>query len=645
MIDKATIDRIMNAADIVDVVSEFVSLRKSGSNFKGLCPFHNEKTPSFVVSPSRGICHCFSCGKGGNAVGFIMEHEQMTYPEALRWLAKRYHIEIVEHELSDDEKRKENERESLFIVNEWAKDYFKNLLHNDIDGRAIGMQYFRSRGFRDDIIEKFDLGFALADRSNMANAALAAGYKDDYLVKTGLCFKTEHEELVDKFSGRVIFPWINVSGKVCAFGGRLIDSRTKGLNQKYLNSPDSEIYHKDHELYGIYQAKKAIVKEDMVYMVEGYTDVISMHQCGIENVVANSGTALSIHQIRLLRRFSPNITLIYDGDAAGIHAALRGTDMLLSEGMNIKVLLLPQDEDPDGFAQKHSAEEFRNYIINNATDFIKFKTRVMLEGVTDTVKRAEAVNSIIRSVSVISDPIIRASYLKESASSLGLSETTLITIMNQYIYSDKENIRKEEERQKEKIITQIKEQKSDVSSAGLKIERLIIQMVIRYGEIVIYNNVEFENEDGTKGTTSLNLAQYVNYELSADNLKFQNPLFNNILQEAVEHSSDKDFVAETYFTMHPDFEISSLATDLSVEKFKLSRSLQPQITPDNVRNDIRHLILDYRMDIIENRIKEYRDEIMASQNDPEKLKEAMAKYSDAQTIRNNLAKLLGSNIL
>lgn len=645
MIDKATIDRIMNAADIVDVVSEFVSLRKSGSNFKGLCPFHNEKTPSFVVSPSRGICHCFSCGKGGNAVGFIMEHEQMTYPEALRWLAKRYHIEIVEHELSDDEKRKENERESLFIVNEWAKDYFKNLLHNDIDGRAIGMQYFRSRGFRDDIIEKFDLGFALADRSNMANAALAAGYKDDYLVKTGLCFKTEHEELVDKFSGRVIFPWINVSGKVCAFGGRLIDSRTKGLNQKYLNSPDSEIYHKDHELYGIYQAKKAIVKEDMVYMVEGYTDVISMHQCGIENVVANSGTALSIHQIRLLRRFSPNITLIYDGDAAGIHAALRGTDMLLSEGMNIKVLLLPQDEDPDEFAQKHSAEEFRNYIINNATDFIKFKTRVMLEGVTDTVKRAEAVNSIIRSVSVISDPIIRASYLKESASRLGLSETTLITIMNKYIHSDKENIRKEEERQKEKIITQIKEQKSDVSSAGLKIERLIIQMVIRYGEIVIYNNVEFENEDGTKGTTSLNLAQYVNYELSADNLKFQNPLFNNILQEAVEHSSDKDFVAETYFTMHPDFEISSLATDLSVEKFKLSRSLQPQITPDNVRNDIRHLILDYRMDIIENRIKEYRDEIMASQNDPEKLKEAMAKYSDAQTIRNNLAKLLGSNIL
>ena len=645
MIDKATIDRIMNAADIVDVVSEFVSLRKSGSNYKGLCPFHNEKTPSFVVSPSRGICHCFSCGKGGNAAGFIMEHEQMTYPEALRWLAKRYHIEIIEHEQSDDEKRRENERESLFIVNEWARDYFKKILDNNIDGRAIGMQYFRTRGFRDDIIEKFELGFALAGSSEMANAALAAGYKEEFLCKTGLCFKTDSGDLLDKFSGRVIFPWINVSGKVCAFGGRLIDSRTKGLNQKYLNSPDSEIYHKDHELYGIYQAKKAMVKEDMVYMVEGYTDVISMHQCGIENVVANSGTALSIHQIRLLRRFTPNIILIYDGDEAGIHAALRGTDMLLAEGMNIKVLLLPKDEDPDGFAQKHTADEFRNYIINNATDFIEFKTRVLLEGVTDPVKRAEAVNSIIRSVSVIADPIIRASYLKECASRLDIRETTLLTTMNKYIHSDKENIRKEEERQKEKIITHIMEKHSDVSSAGLKIERLIIQMVVRYGETIIYDKVEYEHEDGTKDVMSLNLAQYVNYEMSSDNLKFQDPVFERILHEAVEHSEDKDFVAETYFTRHPDFEVSSLATDLSVEKFKLSRSLQPTITATDIKNDIIHLIMDYRMDIIENRIKEYRDEIMASQNDPERLKEAMAKYSDAQTIRNNLAKLLGSNIL
>lgn len=644
MIDKATIDRIMSSADIVDVVSEFVSLRKSGSNYKGLCPFHNEKTPSFVVSPSRGICHCFSCGKGGNAVNFIMEHEQMTYPEALRWLAKRYHIEIVEHEQSDEEKRRYNERESLFIVNEWAMGYFKNLLHNDVDGRAIGMQYFRTRGFRDDIIEKFDLGFALPGRTAFANSALAAGYKEDFLCKTGLCFKTDRGELMDKFSGRVIFPWINVSGKVCAFGGRLIDSRTKGLNQKYLNSPDSDIYHKDHELYGIYQAKKAIVKEDMVYMVEGYTDVISMHQCGIENVVANSGTALSIHQIRLLRRFTPNIILIYDGDEAGIHAALRGTDMLLAEGMNIKVLLLPQDEDPDGFAQKHSAEEFRDYIKANATDFIEFKTRVMLQGITDPIKKAEAVNSIIRSVSVIADPIIRASYLKECSSRLGIRETTLLTTMNKYIHSDKENIRKEEERQKEKIVTHIREKDSEISTAGLKIERMIAQMIVRYGNVVIYDEVEYEDETGTH-TMPLTLAQYVDYDLGSDDLKFQNPIYERILEEAVAHSGEKDFVAETYFTLHPDIEISKPATELSIEKFKLSKSLQPNVTVDDIRNDILHLIMDYRMDLIENKIKEYRNEIMTSQNDPEKLKEAMLKYNDAQLIRNNLAKKLGSNIL
>ena len=644
MIDKATIDKIMNAADIVDVVSEFVSLRKSGTNYKGLCPFHNEKTPSFVVSPSKGICHCFSCGKGGNVVGFIMEHEQMTYPEALRWLAKKYHIEIIEHEQSDDEKRKDNERESLFIVNEWAMDYFKNLLHNDVDGRAIGMQYFRARGFRDDIIEKFNLGFALPGRTAFANAAMAAGYRDEYLCKTGLCFKTDRGELLDKFSGRVIFPWINVSGKVCAFGGRLIDSRTKGLNQKYLNSPDSDIYHKDHELYGIYQAKKAIVKEDIVYMVEGYTDVISMHQCGIENVVANSGTALSLHQIRLLRRFSQNIVLLYDGDQAGIHAALRGTDMLLSEGMNIKVLLLPEDEDPDGFAQKHTAAEFRKYIEDNSTDFIEFKTHVMLQGITDPIKKAEAVNSIIRSISVIADPIIRASYLKECSSRLGIRETTLLNTMNKYIHSDKENIRKEEERQKEKIVTHIKEKSSDVSSAGLKIEEMIIQMVVRYGEVIIYDNVEYE-EEGQKLTTSLTLAQYVNYEMQSDDLHFQKPIYNRILKEAVEHSGDKDFVAETYFTLHPDIEISRPATDLCVDKFKLSKSLQPKITTDDIRNDLLHLIMDYRMDIVENKLKEYRNEIMASQNDPERLKEALAKFNDAQIIRNNLAKKLGSNIL
>ena len=340
MIDRATVDKIIDAAQIVDVVSEFVTLRKSGVNYKGLCPFHDDRNPSFMVSPAKNICHCFVCGKGGTPAGFLMEHEQITYPEALRWLAKKYNIEIVEKELTDEERQAQNERESMFIVNEWAKDWFHQTLKNDPDGIAIGKQYFRSRGIRDDIIEKFQLGYAPQKRDALYLAATSKGYQPEFLVKTGLCLENERGKY-DRYSGRAIFPWLNVSGKVVAFGGRVLDSRTKGVAQKYVNSPDSEIYHKERELYGIYQAKKAIVKEDRVFMVEGYTDVIAMHQAGVENVVANSGTALSIYQIKMLRRFTENITLLYDGDEAGIHAAMRGTDMLLAEGMKVRVLPTP----------------------------------------------------------------------------------------------------------------------------------------------------------------------------------------------------------------------------------------------------------------------------------------------------------------
>ncbi|MCI6106863.1 MAG: DNA primase, partial [Prevotella sp.] len=438
MIDHATIERIKDAANIVEVVSEFVTLRKSGSNYKGLCPFHDEKTPSFYVSPARGTCHCFGCGKGGNPVGFIMEHEQMTYPEALRWLARKYHIEIKERELSDDEKREQSERESMFIVNEWAASYFQHLMHDTADGVAIGMQYFRSRGFRDDIVSKFQLGFDGTDRRALAQEALRKGYKEDFLLKTGICYKNDRGELIDRYAGRVIFPWIGISGKVVGFGGRLLDSRTKGVNQKYVNSPDSEIYHKDRELYGIYQAKKAIAKEDRVYMVEGYTDVISMHQCGIENVVANSGTALSVHQIHILHRFTSNITLLYDGDAAGIHAALRGTDMLLSEGMNLKVLLLPDGDDPDSFARKHSAEDFRKYIEEHQTDFIEFKTDLLLRNERDPLKRSEAINSVVRSISFVANPILRDTYLHDCSVRMGINEATLINTLNNFIRSNRE---------------------------------------------------------------------------------------------------------------------------------------------------------------------------------------------------------------
>jgi DNA primase len=658
MIDRATIEKIKDAANIVDVVGEFVTLRKSGANYKGLCPFHNEKTPSFYVSPARGTCHCFGCGKGGNPISFIMEHEQMTYPEALRWLANKYHIEIKERELSDEEKREQSERESMFIVNEWAAGYFQDILHNHVDGVAIGMQYFRQRGFRDDIIKKFQLGFDLTDRFALANAARGKGYKDEFLLKTGICYKTERGELIDRYAGRVMFPWIGVSGKVVGFGGRLLDSRTKGVNQKYVNSPESDIYHKDHELYGIYQAKKAIAKEDLVYMVEGYTDVISMHQCGIENVVANSGTALSIHQIHTLHRFTSNIVLLYDGDAAGIHAAMRGTDMLLSEGMNLKVMLLPDNDDPDSFARKHTAADFRKYIEEHQTDFIQFKTNLLLNGVTDPTKRTEAIQSIIKSISVIQNQILRDTYLHDCVQRLGVNEAVLINEMNKMIRADREQLGKEAGRAPETIQAQkpsMPLQPSTPMQQASKVEKMLIQMVIRHGEVVIYENVE--DEEGN--VYNLSIAQFIDYNLSSDGLSFHNELYSKILSEAVAHHDDSDFVAEQYFIHHPDIEISKLASAMSVDRYQLINSPKKDELPktaeelrqekegeiETLRQQTLHLILDFRMDYVEHHLKELQQQISLSVNEPDKLMKLMAEFKEMQQIRNALAKKLGNDII
>ena len=655
MIDRATVEKIMEAANIVDVVSEFVTLRKSGANYKGLCPFHEEKTPSFHVSPARGICHCFGCGKGGNAVSFIMEHEQMTYPEALRWLAAKYHIEIHERELSDEEKKEQSERESMFIVNEWASGYFEDILHNNVDGVAVGMQYFRSRGFRDDIIKKFRLGFDLNNRSALASTAVSKGYNPDYLVKTGLCYKTERGDLIDRFAGRVIFPWVGISGKTVGFGGRLLDSRTKGVNQKYVNSPDSEIYHKDRELYGIYQAKKAIAKEDRVYMVEGYTDVISMHQCGIENVVANSGTALSTHQIHMLHRFTSNITLLYDGDEAGTHAAMRGTDMLLSEGMNLKVLLLPDGDDPDSFARKHTASDFRKYIEDHQTDFIQFKTSLMLDGQTDPLKRSEAINSVVKSISLVSNQILRDTYIHDCSVKLGINETTLINTMNKFIRSGREDkpalLRDEslsDAAQKQEMVSITAKQVSGV-------EQMLIGAVIRHGEEVIYDNVE--SEDGS--VVSLNVAQYIDYNLGVDGLSFSNPLYARILSEAVAHSGDKGFVAEQYFIHHDDIEISKIATSLSIDELqfmaKESTDDEPKSEKElqieeedritHLRNQVEHLLNDFRMDYLDKRLRQLQTDITASVNNADRMRELMKEYQEVHKLRGQLAKVLGKNIV
>lgn len=644
MIDRATVDRITDAANIVDVVSEFVTLRKAGANYKGLCPFHDDSTPSFYVSPSRNLCKCFSCGKGGNPIGFIMEHEQMTYPEALRWMARKYNIEIQERELTNEEKQAESARESMFIVNEWAAGYFEHLLHNHVDGVAIGMQYFRSRGFRDDIISKFRLGFDLPARDALPQAAVAKGYKEEFLVKTGLCYQRDNGELGDRFAGRVIFPWISMSGKIVGFGGRLLDKRTKGVQQKYVNSPDSEIYHKEKELYGIYQAKRSIAKENCVYMVEGYTDVVSMHQCGIENVVANSGTALSVHQIRMLRRFTQNIVLLYDGDEAGIHAAMRGTDMLLAEGMNVKVLLLPDGDDPDSFARKHTAQDFRKHIEEHQTDFIQFKTDLMLRGVTDPIKRSEAINSIVRSVSVIPDQIVRATYLTDCAHRLGINEATLISTMNKMIRGDKEQQKKEADR--EQARAQINTTGQQLTPAtpqeqASEVERMLVQMIIRHGDEILYRNVE--TEDG--GTTDLTVAQFICYDLGADGLSFGNALYNRILDEAEQHSGEENFKAEQYFLNHQDMEISRTAADMAMDPVQLSRSLQLKTEENTLRNKVRHLLLDFRMDYMEQQLKNMRIQIVNAVNDPERTMQLMAEYKEMQLIRNRMAKELGTEII
>ena len=650
MIDKATIGRIMDAANIVEVVSEFVTLRRSGANYKGLCPFHNEKTPSFIVTPSRNTCHCFGCGKGGNPVNFIMEHEQMTYPEALRWLANKYHIEIQERELSKEEREAENDRESMFIVNERAAKYFEDILHNNVDGLAIGMQYLRSRGFRDDIIRKFRLGYDLAQADALPNQLLKEGFKEKYLLQNpdtgvgvGLCYKSERDgKLIDRFAGRVVFPWFSLSGKVVGFNARKLDSATKGVQQKYVNSPASAIYQKERELYGIHLAKKAMTQENNVFVVEGQTDVISMHQCGIENVVAGSGTAFSVHQTRTLRRFTSNITLIYDNDRAGKHAAMERIDMMLPEGINVRLLFLPEGEDPDSFARNHTAADFKKYIEENQKDCIQFKTDYLLQGVTDPVKRSEAINSIIRSLSLIPDNVVRATYIHDTAYRLGMSERVIIDQMNKMIRAGKEKgtTTSQGDTPGNTPAQQTPLQPVTPIQRATMVEKMLVQMIIRHGDEVIYRDLE--TDDGN--TINFNVAQYIAYDLGQDNLSFSNPLFNRILDEAVRHSEDEGFKAEPFFLNHEDVEISKVANMLSVDRVQLSKSLQISKDDDGLREQVIHLILDFRMDYVEEQLKELEVKMRKTTDISEQL-EIMREVKDMREIRNALAKRLGKNIV
>lgn len=693
MIDHGTIDRIMDAAQIVDVVSDFVTLRKRGVNYVGLCPFHDDKTPSFYVSPSKGLCKCFACGKGGNVVHFIMEHEQLSYPEALKWLAKKYHIEIQEKELTDEQKLAQSERESLFVVNQWARDYFQHILKNHEEGKSVGMAYLRNRGFRDDIIEKFQLGYCLDSHDAMSKEALQKGYKREYLVKTGLCYETDDHRLRDRFWGRVIFPVHTLSGKVVAFGGRVLASATKGVKVKYVNSPESDIYKKSNELYGIYFAKQAIVKQDRCFLVEGYTDVISMHQSGVENVVASSGTALTPGQIKLIHRFTNNMTILYDGDSAGIKASLRGIDMLLEEGMNIKVCLLPDGEDPDSFARQHNATEFQAFIKEHETDFIRFKTNLLMEDAgKDPIKRAELIGSIVQSISVIPEAIVRDVYIKECAQLLHVEDRLLVSEVAKRREQQAESKAAQAERERQRAQRQAEQQALDTNGEPLpppptemeaalpdgelpppvlddelggdnqplppppgylpheskaneellKYERLILRMIIRFGEQILFQ------DDDQQDVTVIG---YIDSELRNDELTFSTPLHQQILNEAIAQQANNGFKAERYFLMHENPTVSQFAGNLISERYQLSKyhSKGQKIIGDEERLGelIPHLVINYKYAIVGEELKKMLQQLQDPSiiNDAEKCNDLMNRYSELRQTQNLMAKHLGDRVV
>lgn len=682
MIDQLTIEKILDAANIVDVVSEFVTLRRRGVNYVGLCPFHNEKTPSFYVSPSKGICKCFSCGKGGNAIHFLMEHEQMSFQDAAEWLANKYGIPFRKRELTDSEKALQNERESMFITNQFALDFFKDNLLNTEKGRAIGLVYFRKRGFRDDILEKFHLGYCPDEPDALARAALAKGYTRENLIKTGLCYERENDgQLRDRFHGRVIFPVHSISGKVVAFGGRIMNAESKVA--KYVNSPESVIYSKSRELYGLWQAKQAIVRKDRCFLVEGYADVISMFQSGVENVVASSGTSLTPGQIRLIHRFTNNITVLYDGDKAGIKASLRGIDMLLAEGMNVKVLLLPDGEDPDSFAQGRNATDFQQYIDTHQVDFIRFKVNLLMEDAADDpYSRSELIKSITQSISVIQDPIVRSVYITECAQIMKIDERLLINDVNRRQREQAQATpqpqrpavsadEKEQDPQpqaaepenpdetqtpaepapepeisaQDKLRQQVRALKRDGFGPMMEKERLLSQLIVRYGGKVMCT---FQNEEGQE--QDMTVGQFIVGSLQNDGLEFRHPVYKRFVELMAQHIEDKDFNADKFFMSHPETFVSLTAASLMEERYQLSAIFQdskPVEDGQRLLQLTRHIMADYQMEVLRLEIKDVEKQMQdpAITESPDKLMELQRHYQQLLQARTELSRVLGDRVV
>lgn len=607
MIDRQTIERILDAANIVEVIQDFVPLKKRGVNYLGLCPFHNEKTPSFTVSPAKEIFKCFGCGKVGNSVNFIMEHEHLTYPEALRYLGKKYHIEIIEKERSQEEIDAQNERESLLVVTAYAARQFSENLFQSDEGISVGLAYFKERGFRHDTLKKFDVGYSFEKRDAFTKKALEDGYKQELLTKTGLSIQHE-ERIFDRFSGRVMFPIHSLSGQVLGFGGRMLKADQKSA--KYLNSPESEIYHKSRILYGIYQARKAVTAEDRCFLVEGYTDVMALHEAGIENVAASSGTSLTQEQVRLIKRFTQNITILFDGDPAGIKASLRGIDLVLEEGMNVRVVLLPEGEDPDSYSKKISNEELREYIRKNETDFIRFKAQLLLsESQDDPVKKVNLIKDIVKSIAVIPEVIARTIYIKECSTIMEVAEPVLYHEVNKL--RQQQSFRDRNRYPGPDLLPVpppvVQKQVKQITSSFYS-EREIIRLLLKYGSLELERTMR--PEDGQEEITTV--SDFIVREISEDELDFEQEACAKIFEEFRFHSEQGIFPGDKHFVLHPDPDISGLSTSLLAESHELSRIWKDKQTyVETEEMKLKELVPDSVLKFKSDKIKFILKDIMA----------------------------------
>ena len=668
MIDQFTIERIQSAAQIEQVVSDFLTLRKRGVNYVGLCPFHDDKTPSFYVSPAKNICKCFACGEGGTPVHFIMKHEQLSYTEALKYLARKYGIEVKETEMTDEQKQIQSDRESMFIINAYAQKSFTTYLFEHQEGKAVGLSYFRERGFRDDILKKFQLGYSFEVKDAFTQQALKSGYKQIYLEKTGLTIPGENQPPIDRFRGRVMFPVHTISGKIVAFGGRILKNDKIA---KYINSPESEIYHKGNELYGIFFARQAIVKNDRCFLVEGYTDVISMHQAGIENVVASSGTALTPGQIRLIHRLTNNVTVLYDGDAAGVKAAIRGIDLLLEAGLNIKIVLLPEGEDPDSFARKQNASSFIDFIRDNENDFVRFKAGLLLEEAgNDPIKKSQTVTEIVNTIAIIPEEIIRLVYIKECSRLTGVDEGTLVRAIakkrQEISMQKKKTLYPDSEKPSEYPVYEIppvsQEIPEPIDNFDLEKtvaldnhEKNILYYVIRYGEVDMANVKKDNDGLSPKKTPVIEdpvyVIEYIVDELERDDLKFSHPVYREILEETYRKYKENGFRAEYYFRNHIDQQISKIAAELSTDKHIESKihSKYKNIPKEEEKliDLVPYVVINYKNALLQKKIDEINRQMQNAENtgDGEHINFLLKELSDLSKKKQKIAVFLRERIV